>query len=53
MLTGDGESDVLGLVTGGQVFVFLGNGDGTFKAGVLYSVGPRPTQMLVGEVTGD
>ncbi len=51
---GDGKAD---LVSANQdtnhISVFLGNGDGTFQAGVLYSTGTSPTSVAVADVNAD
>ncbi len=53
-LVGGGNSTaVAGGPTAGFVFVALGNGDGTFAAPVLYSVGSDPRDVAVADVDGD
>jgi hypothetical protein len=36
-----------------QVEILLGNGDGTFRAGAIYPVGPSPTAVAVADFNGD
>ncbi|MHB1127763.1 MAG: putative Ig domain-containing protein [Bacillota bacterium] len=38
---------------GGSVSVLLGNGDGTFQAGVSYAAGGTPFSVAVGDLNGD
>lgn len=60
-LNGDGNPDLLETVgclspmcLGSGVGVFLGNGDGTFQAAVIYdSGGPAPGSVVVADVNGD
>src|SRR5262249_12421580 len=40
-------------VTTGAVEVLLGNGDGTFRNGLIYGAGQGPTFMTVADVNGD
>jgi sugar lactone lactonase YvrE len=51
----DGIPDlaVVSHLSSGMVNVFLGNGDGTFKAGVGYSVGGFPVMIAVSDLNGD
>ena len=51
-LNGDGKLDVA-LVTGGEVLVCLGNGDGTFRVGSETTVGNAPTQLTIGDFNKD
>jgi len=37
----------------GSVSVLLGNGDGTFEAGVEYGVGSKPNSLATGDLNGD
>jgi hypothetical protein len=52
---GDGNLD-LAVTTGrfgdGSVWVFLGNGDGTFRAPVSYAAGRIPSSLAVGRLRG-
>jgi hypothetical protein len=61
---GDGKPDVAlanegsfdqatGFTEGQGVSVMLGNGDGTFQAPALYSAGPTPIDVAVGDFNGD
>jgi hypothetical protein len=51
---GDGKLDfVVANFNGNNVTVFLGNGDGTFQAGVNYDVGTNPTSVAVADFNGD
>ncbi len=53
-LVGGGNSTAAaGGPAAGFVFVALGNGDGTFAAPVLYSVGADPRDVAVADVDGD
>jgi hypothetical protein len=53
-LNGDGKPDLVVCNNGdGTVSVLLGNGDGTFKAAVAYSVGKFPGSVVVGDFNGD
>jgi len=36
-----------------QVEILLGNGDGTFRAGAIYPVGPSPAAVAVADFNGD
>ncbi len=45
---GDGKGDLVALVSGDQVMTYLGNGDGTFAAGVAAQVPTAAGQTLVG-----
>jgi hypothetical protein len=49
---GDGKPD-LAVTTVLSVSVLLGNGDGTFQAGVNYTAGPTPASVAVGDFNGD
>jgi len=53
-LNGDGIPDIV-VPNSGQanVSVFLGNGDGTFAAGVTYATGSSPYSAAVGDFNGD
>jgi Ca2+-binding RTX toxin-like protein len=48
-LNGDGRGDVVVAVNGnpGSVRVYLGNGDGTFDAGVAYTAGAFPQDVVI------
>jgi hypothetical protein len=54
---GDGNLDVAVANYAGSggntVSVFLGNGDGTFRAPVSYPVGPNPQGVVVADLRGD
>jgi hypothetical protein len=56
-LNGDGRADVVTLVdtiSSSTLFVYLGNGDGTFKSGVSYDLGPTQALTLsIGDFNGD
>jgi tRNA A-37 threonylcarbamoyl transferase component Bud32 len=53
-LNGDGKSDlVVPYGTANFVSVLLGNGDGTFRAGVLYAVGSGPGVVVAADFNGD
>jgi hypothetical protein len=53
-LNGDGKLDfVVANFNGNNVSVFLGNGDGTFQAGVNYDVGTNPTSVAVADLKRD
>jgi hypothetical protein len=55
-LDNDGIADLLVLNEGtsqGSISVLLGNGDGTFRNGLLYSAGQGPTFMTVADVNGE
>ena len=45
---GDGKGDLVALVSGDQVMTYLGNGDGTFGAGIAAQVPTAAGQTLVG-----
>jgi hypothetical protein len=55
-LNGDGKADVVGIFKN-SLMVYLANGDGTFAAGVPYSLGAvqiaPPTLIVFGEFNGD
>ena len=60
--TGDGHLDlavagnVYNSVTNtdlGEVWVLLGNGDGTFQPQVTYAIGPYPGAIVAGDFSGD
>lgn len=52
-IDGDGRPDIVGLYSGGKVFVLLNTGS-SFSAAQLYDVGGQYTyQFSVGDVTGD
>ena len=36
-----------------QVSVFLGNGDGTFQSANLFTTGPEPWNLVIGDINGD
>ena len=51
---GDGKQDlVVGTAYGDGVYVFLGNGDGTFKAPVQYTTGGNVSSIAVADFNGD
>jgi len=51
---GDGKPDiVVGLAGENAVSVFLGNGDGTFQAGVHFPVAAPPYAVIVADFNGD
>lgn len=51
---GDGILDlVVGSQNSGTVSTLLGNGDGTFQAAVLHSVGNNPSSVVTGDFNGD
>jgi FG-GAP-like repeat/Cep192 domain 4 len=57
---GDGKTDLVASNAGSAanafastVSVFLGNGDGTFEPGVMYSAGERADYVAVGDFNGD
>jgi uncharacterized protein (TIGR03437 family) len=51
---GDGKQDlVVGTAYGDGVYVFLGNGDGTFQAPVEYTTGGNVTSVAVADFNGD
>ena len=51
---GDGKQDlVVGTAFGNGVYVFLGNGDGTFQAPVQYTTGGNVTSVAVADFNGD
>lgn len=56
-LNGDGRADVVTLVdtiSSSTLFVYLGNGDGTFKSGMSYDLGPTKALTLsIGDFNGD
>jgi hypothetical protein len=55
-VNGDGKLDIVALTQYNGVYVYMGNGDGTFQAGVNYAtVNPNgPNQgVAVGDVNGD
>jgi dienelactone hydrolase len=53
-LNGDGNPDfVVSDFDDNYVSVFLGNGDGTFKSGMIYAVGTHPTDVVVADLNGD
>lgn len=49
---GDGKQDLV-VGTGDGVYVFLGNGDGTFKAPVQYTTGGNVSSIAVADFNGD
>lgn len=51
-LNGDGKLDLV-LTTVSQVYVLLGNGDGTFQAAVAYPAGVNLTSVAIGDFNGD
>jgi hypothetical protein len=52
-LTGSGLDLVVSRSNDNTVAVLRGNGDGTFKAGVPYSVGNQPGSLVVADFNGD
>ena len=52
-LNGDGILDVVSTDASGAVDVFIGNGDGSFKAYVTYPAGSSPLQVAIGDINGD
>jgi len=49
----DGKQDLAVGVSGGQVMILLGNGNGSFAAPVSYSVAPPVTQLIAADVNAD
>jgi hypothetical protein len=55
-INGDGKLDLVALTQYNGVFVFLGNGDGTFQAPAVYSTGTTAgccSGLAVGDLNGD
>ena len=55
-VSGDGKLDLVGLTPNNGVYVFLGNGDGTFKTPVNYSTGTTAgccSGLAVGDLNSD
>jgi hypothetical protein len=63
-VNGDGKRDLVvanygifdhstGQVTGSDVWVLLGQGDGTFAPQQAFPAGPQPTSVVVADVNGD
>lgn len=55
-VNGDGKLDLVGLTILNGIFVFLGNGDGTFQAPAVYSTGTTNgccSGLAVGDLNGD
>jgi len=51
---GDGKQDIAIANAGGDnVSVFLGNGDGTFRAAVSYAAGAQPQALVAADFNGD
>ena len=51
---GDGKTDLAAADSyNSRVTVFLGNGNGTFAAGVNYTVGDSPASMVADDMNGD
>jgi hypothetical protein len=54
---GDGVADLavtnINGGSGGNISVFIGNGDGTFQPAVLYRSNPYPFQVLAVDINGD
>jgi hypothetical protein len=48
-----GNVDTINPFNGGNVYVMLGKGDGTFQAPVSYSVGNGATSVAIGDLNGD
>ena len=52
-LNGDDQADVVEVYSG-ALYVFISNGDGTFKPGVAYSLGaPEPGECFIADFNGD
>ena len=52
-LNGDDQADVVEVYSG-ALYVFISNGDGTFKPGVAYSLGaPEPGECSIADFNGD
>ena len=49
----DGKSDIIATEDDGSLCVFLGNGDGTFQAPLMLSVGNNLVALGVGDFNGD
>src|SRR5271165_546656 len=52
-LNGDGKADLIGADVVDGVDVYLGNGDGTFKASVHYATGSAPRAVTLADANGD
>ena len=53
-LNGDGLKDLVACdLNDAEVWVYLGNGDGTFRPGVAYPVAQYPGQVLLADFNGD
>lgn len=53
-LNGDNKQDIVMVnPNSNSVTVYLGNGDGTFQAGVGYPVGSQPQSVVVADFNGD
>ena len=54
-VNGDGKLDLVALTPYNGVFIFLGNGDGTFQAPVAYTIGCTGScnGLAVGDLNGD
>ena len=50
---GDGKLDIAGVFNSRGLYIFLGNGDGTFKQTVADSFFPLPFGLLPGDFNGD
>ncbi|MFZ0519654.1 MAG: choice-of-anchor D domain-containing protein [Candidatus Acidiferrales bacterium] len=50
---GDGKMDLVGVDYNGAVWVFLGNGDGTFQTGVPWGDAYGAYGVAVGDINGD
>ncbi len=50
---GDGKPDLAVTNVGGNVSIFLGNGDGTFQTPASYAAVPSPSCVAVGDFNGD
>ncbi len=51
---GDGKLDLAGLLQGiSEVYVQLGNGDGSFQAPSTFAVGVVPVRLVAGDFNGD
>jgi flagellin-like hook-associated protein FlgL len=53
-VNGDGKLDIISGDYGtGRIFIALGNGDGTFKSGLLNYAGGDPTSVVTADINGD
>ena len=51
-LNGDGKADVVGIFNG-RLFVYVGNGDGTFTAGASYTFASNSGDLALGDFNAD